>query len=112
MKTHTDVQIIQQDGKPAFAVLPYENYLQLVGQEADSDVYIPHEVVGLCIEKGLSLIAAWRTYKRLNQVDLAQRMGITQPALAQMEKTGARPQKRTLVKAAAALGVRVEQLVE
>src|SRR5690554_7394380 len=98
MKAHTDVQIINQSGVPAFAVLPYGKYLTLIGQCDDADVYIPNEVVGLCIEKGLSLIAAWRTYQGLSQTELANRMGVTQPAVAQLEKAGAKPQNRTLQK--------------
>ena len=112
MKEHTDVQIINQSGVPAFAVLPYAEYLALIGQHDDADVYIPNEVVGLCIEKGLSLIAAWRTHQGLSQTELANRMGVTQPAVAQLEKAGAKPQKRTLVKAAKALGVQVAQLTD
>ena len=114
MKTPTDVQIISQGGKPAFAVLPYEEYLALIGNddENDAEVYIPHEVVGLCIEKGMSLIAAWRTYKGMTQGELADRMGVSQPAVAQIEKEQARLKQRTLDKAAKALEVRPEQLTE
>jgi DNA-binding XRE family transcriptional regulator len=112
MKTPTDVQIISQGGKPAFAVLPYEQYLALIGHDDDAEVYIPHEIVGLCIEKGMSLIAAWRTYKGMTQGELANRMGVSQPAVAQIEKDQARLKQRTLDKAARALEVRPEQLTE
>ncbi len=112
MKTHTDVQIIKQDGLPAFAVIPYGQYLELIGRDTDGEVYIPHEVVGLCVEKGMSLIAAWRTYKGMSQAELADKMGITQPGVAQIEKEGAKPQLRTLEKAAQALGVQIEQLTD
>jgi DNA-binding XRE family transcriptional regulator len=78
----------------------------------DSDVYIPHEVIGLCVEKGMSLLAAWRTHKGLSQSELAERMGITQPGVAQMERPGARLQKRTLEKVANALGLAVGRLEE
>lgn len=87
-----------------FAVLPYDQYLALAGQHDDSDVYIPHEVIGLCIEKGMSLLAAWRTHKGLSQRELAERMGITQAAVAKMERLDAKLQKRALEKAATALG--------
>jgi len=112
MKALIDVQIIRQEGRPVFAVLPYHQYLALAGQVADTDVYIPHEVIGLCVEKGMSLLAAWRTYKGLSQSELAERMGITQPSVAQMERAGAKLQKRTLEKAATALSVQPEQLTE
>jgi DNA-binding XRE family transcriptional regulator len=112
MKALIDVQIIRQEGRPMFAVLPYDQYLALAGQHDDSDVYIPHEVIGLCVEKGMSLLAAWRTHKGLSQSELAERMGITQSGVAQMERPGAKLQKRTLDKAAIALGLAVGQLEE
>ncbi len=112
MKAPIDVQIIKQAGRPVFAVLPYDQYLKLTEQNTESQIYIPHEVIGLCIEKGLSLLAAWRTYKGLSQSELAERMGITQPGIAQMARPGANLQRRTLEKAATALGVHPEQLTE
>ncbi len=112
MKAPIDVQIIKQAGRPVFAVLPYDQYLKLTQQSAESEIYIPHEVIGLCIEKGLSLLAAWRTYKGLSQSELAERMGITQPGIAQMERPGAKLQRRTLEKVATALGVHPEQLTD
>lgn len=112
MSTPTEVQIIKRDGKPVFAVLPYEQYLELVKRQTNDEVYIPHEVVGLCIQKGLSLLAAWRSYKSLSQAELAASMGVSQPAVAQMEKQGSSPRRRTLQKAATALGISVEQLVD
>ena len=30
MNTHTNIQIIEHNGKPAFAVLPYEEYLKAI----------------------------------------------------------------------------------
>ena len=54
----TDVQIIKKDGKPAFAVIPYEEYLNLLPTHEDTAV--PHEVVGLIIKKGMNLVKAWR----------------------------------------------------
>ena len=35
MGTLTEVQIIKKDGKPAFAVIPYEEYLRLLPEEVD-----------------------------------------------------------------------------
>ena len=71
---------------------------------------IPHEVVGLTVKKGMSLIRAWREYLKMTQEEVAEKAGISQPALAQMEKPGARPRKTTLEKLACAMGLDVEQL--
>ncbi len=86
--------------------------VQTFRRSAAADGYIPHEIVGLCVAGGMSLLAAWRTHKGLSQSELAERMGITQPSVAQMERAGAKLQKRTLEKAAKALGLAVEQLEE
>lgn len=112
MKTHTDVQIINQAGKPAFAVIPYEQYLELTNRQREEEVYIPNEVVGLQIEQGLSLLAAWRTYKGLSQGQLSDRLGVSQSAVAQMEKPGSKPREKTLQKVADALGITVAHLTE
>ena len=84
MNVHTNnVQVIRQDGKPAFAVLPYDDYLQLIGQRID-EITIPHEVVGMVIEKNWNLVKSWRKYLGISQKALAKKAGISQPALSQM----------------------------
>ena len=42
---------------------------------------IPHEVVGLMINKGGTLARAWQEYLDLTQKEVAGRMDITQTAL-------------------------------
>ena len=52
MSTHTNPQIIKDNqGKPAFAVLPFSEYLALAKPRAT----IPNEVVWAVIDKGWSL---------------------------------------------------------
>lgn len=110
MKTHTDVQIIRQGGKPAFAVIPYEQYIRML--EDDKSTYVPNEVITLQFVDGLSMIAAWRTYKKMSQQALADKMGVSQPAVAQMEKSDTKPRRTTLEKAAMALGITLEHLTD
>lgn len=109
MTTPTDVQIIHHCGKPAFAVVPYAMWLELTDKK--DEVYFPHEVIGHQL-KGDSLIVAWRKYHRKTQMDMANRLNITQSAYAQMEKTGVKPREITLSKIAKALGVHIDQLRE
>lgn len=111
MSGHTEVQIIRQGGRPAFAVVPYDQWLALTGKKRDEDVYIPHEVVGLQLH-GNSLIAAWRKHRKLSQKALGEMLGVTQAAVAQMEKGGANLQDKTLERLAEALDATVEQLTE
>ena len=108
MGTLTNVQIIKKDGKPAFAVIPYEEYLSLKPKgEVET---IPHEVVGLVIKKGMNLVKAWRTHLGLTQREIAKRAGISQAALSQMEKSTNELRTTTLEKLALALGISAEQL--
>jgi len=53
MSTLTNIQVIEQGGKPVFVVIPYKEYLKLLPPE---EVTIPHEVVGLVVKKGMNLI--------------------------------------------------------
>ena len=108
MGTLTDVQIIKKDGKPAFAVIPYEEYLRLLPK--DEDETVPHEVVGLVIKKGMNLVRAWRTHLGLTQREVAKRAGISQAALSQMEKSTNELRTATLEKLARAMGISAEQL--
>ena len=66
MKIPTNIQYIEQNGKPVYAVIPYDEYIKLLPSE---DVTIPHEVVGLVIKKGMNLVKAWRTYLGITQSD-------------------------------------------
>ena len=62
MIEHTDAQVIEYGGKPAFAVIPWEVYQRLVNNQMDpdeSEVEFPHEVVAAKV-MGDSLIKAWR----------------------------------------------------
>jgi DNA-binding XRE family transcriptional regulator len=73
---------------------------------------IPHEVVGLMIEKNISPMAAWRKHRGLSQVQLAKKLGLTQGAIAQAEKLGNKPHIETLWTWAEALECEVGQLTE
>jgi len=111
MNVHTNnVQVIRQGGKPAFAVIPYDDYLQLTSQKVD-DTTIPHEVVGMVIEKDWNLVKAWRKHLGISQKVLAKKAGISQPALSQME-TSDNLRGSTLEKMAMAMGLQPEQLVD
>ncbi|EKN4689533.1 helix-turn-helix transcriptional regulator [Yersinia ruckeri] len=119
------IQIINdRNGQPEYAVVPYEMYLRLCAEsDADElyesipyqsdehdDVTIPNEVVGIQINQDLSLLAAWRVYRGMSQNDVADKLGITQAAVSQLESTGSRPQRRTREKLAALYNCKPEQL--
>lgn len=108
MNARTEFQIIVgQDGKPAFVVVPYEQFRRMRGDFARGTV--PNDVVNLSFERGVSAMAAWREHLGHTQAEVAARIGITQAAYAQMERVK-RPRKATLDKVAAALGLEADQL--
>ncbi len=108
MNARTEFQVLLgQDGKPAFVVVPYDQFRRMRGGFTPGTV--PNEVVGAAFDRGLSPIAAWREHLGFTQAEVAIRIGVTQAAYAQMERVK-HPRKATLAKVAAALGLEVEQL--
>lgn len=99
--------IMGNDGKPAFVVIPYSDFVKLPGIIRPG--MIPNDVAGKRIMNGVSMLQAWREYLMLTQEEMASRMGITQAGYAQIE-AAKRPRKKTLEKAAAAMGITLEQL--
>lgn len=122
-----NVQLIERDGKPEWAVLPYEEYLKLLEQaemledirdydaakaalEKGEDELIPSEVV-FAIMDGKNPIKVWRKYRGLTQQQLAYTVGISKPYLSQME-TGKRKGTTEILSAIArALDVSLDEIV-
>ena len=60
MKAPTNIQILKDaKGKPAFAVIPYSEYMSLTQQHAST---IPNAVVHKVINKDMTPIRAWREH--------------------------------------------------
>jgi ribosome-binding protein aMBF1 (putative translation factor) len=110
----TEPQVILQNDKPAFAVIPWDEYQRLVKNQMESDeadVWFPNDVVKANV-RGDSLVRAWREHFGLTQDELAAKAGIQQSALARLEKSDAHPRKSTLKKLADAMGITLEQLID
>lgn len=108
----TKPQVIEQNGVPAFAVIPYHEYLKLLSLAGeDEDSLIPHEVVELTIKKDFNLAKAWRIHLGLTQKEIAKRAGISQSALSQIERTD-NTRSATLEKLARAMGLAISQLTD
>jgi DNA-binding XRE family transcriptional regulator len=106
MNALTNIQIINgPEGKPAFVVIPYHEY---VAQHIKSHDLIPHAVVSRTVD-GVSPVRAWREHLGITQAALAERLGISQSAYAQQENS-ARLRKASREKIALALGITAEQL--
>ena len=124
------VQIIKdEEGKAQYAVIPYSEYfhMRLAMLEYDdedenewedipyeSDIYdnvgLPGEVCNLMHSEQVSLQAAWRILRGLSQQEVADKLGISQSAVSQLEAVDSRPQKRTREKLAAIYGCKQEQI--
>ena len=111
MKEHIEHQIIRNNGKPLFAIVPYDEYTALMDLR-DRKTTLPHEVVGASVVEGKSMIRAWREYKTISQKEMAKLLGISQAAYSQMEKPGVRNHFATLRKIAHALDIQVDQLTD
>ena len=108
MSVHTSKhQIIELEGQPVFALLPYNDYIAMLEQN-DEGITIPHEVVGLSLK--YSFVRAWREYLGLTQQEMASRMKISQPAYSKLEDKNATPRFATLKRIADAMGLDVRQL--
>lgn len=86
--------------------------MNITQENPDTEVYLPHEVVGMNGLEGKNLVRAWREYKGMTQKEVATRMGVSQSAYAQMEKPGANLRLVTRRKIAKALEVEPEQIRE
>ena len=109
MNTHINYQTIMDHGKPAFVVVPYHDFMQLIGPTAST---IPHEVVGMVVKNGYSLLRAWREHLGVTQEEMARRLKVKQASISQQEAPGKKPRRASLEKWAAALGINLEQLKE
>ena len=122
-----NIQLIERNGKPEWAVLPYDEYLKLLDKaelledirdydaakaalENGEDELIPAEVV-FAILDGENPIRAWREYRGFTQQQLADKAKISKPYLSQIE-TGKRAGKTDLLSVIAkALDVSLEQVI-
>lgn len=98
-------QIIEKNGQPEYAVIPYADYqhfLELLEDEIDTravadfheaytagrEFLVPDEIMRRELA-GESPIKLWREHRNLTQQELATRAGISKPYLSQIE-TGKR----------------------
>ncbi|WP_320043229.1 helix-turn-helix domain-containing protein [uncultured Desulfobacter sp.] len=113
MNEPTNVQIIEQNGVPVFAVIPYEEYIKAFPEKrTDENALIPHEVVSILVDKDCNLVKAWRLHLGFTQKEVAAKAGISQAALSQMEKADNHLRNSTLSKLAAAMNLTVDQLTD
>lgn len=112
MNGHTEVQIIQQGGIPAFAVLPISDYERLTKTDTGKRHTLPHAVVKMNLEQGYSLLKAWREYFGMSQSELAEKVRCTQAQIANYENNKSIPRADTLLRLSQILSVSADLLLE
>ena len=114
MKAHTEYQTILHDGKPAFVLVPAEEFERIRPLLALQQVRdgIPQAVVEANVLHDVPLIRAWREYLGLTQMQVAERAGMAQSALARIERGDGAPRATTLARIADAMGLSATQLQE
>lgn len=121
------VQILEKNGKPAFAVLPYEEYRALleVAEDADDvaallrfakryaeghEKTVPAEVVDRLL-KDESPLRVWREHRGLTAAQVAEAVQITPAHVSKLESGKGDPSVSVLIKLARLLDVSLEDLV-
>jgi DNA-binding XRE family transcriptional regulator len=122
------VQIIEKNGLPEFAVIPYEDYqhfLELLEDEADAravaefheaysagrEFLVPDEIVRRELA-GESALKLWREHRGLTQQELANLAGISKPYLSQIETGKRQGTVETLSSLARSLDVPLDVLTD
>lgn len=121
-----NVQIIQKNGKPEWAVIPYEDYRRLLEERemlqdirdydearsalAGGEELIPGEVTYAILD-GQNPIRVWREYRGMTQQQVAEKAGISKPYLSQLESGQRKGTTQVLSAVARALHVSLDDLV-
>ena len=120
------VQIINKDGKPEWAVLPYETYQRMIEDSEmlqdirdydeakkaieDGEELVPSEVAYAILD-GKSPIRVWREYRGLTRQQLAGAAGISVPYISQIESGKRKGSTEVLSAIARALDLTLDDIV-
>ena len=121
------VQVIEKDGKPEWAVIPYNEYERLVEEAealkdiraydeakkavAEGEEVIPSEVVYAILD-GANPIRTWREYRGLGRKKLAEASGVSAEYLAGIETGRIKASPDVLATIADKLGLSVDDIID
>jgi DNA-binding XRE family transcriptional regulator len=122
-----NAQMIYSDGKPEFAVLPFDEYRKLLQALEDArdvaciddfrrkvaegkEELVPSAIVDRLLE-GEHPVKVWREYRGLTLRSLAKVCGVSDSAISQIERAKNAPSARLLRKLAGALRIDMEALL-
>lgn len=121
------VQMIEKNGRPEWAVIPYAEYKRLIEAAENmedvrdydavkkalvsgSEELVPADVADQILN-GENPIRVWRKHRSLKVSDLARACGLTPAAVSQIEKGKRSPSVETVKAIAAALNVEVDDII-
>lgn len=120
------VQIIEKDGKPEYAVVPIEQYRRLLALAedaadiADADAVLaaisageetyPADLVARLVAGEEHPLKVWREYRALTQEELAAAAGVTKSYICQIEAGRKDGSMKVMRKVAEALQVDLDDL--
>ena len=121
-----NIQVIERNGKPEWAVIPYEEYERLVEEAemlqdvraydeakqamAGGEELVPSQVTYAILDGG-NPVRVWRAYRGLTQRQLAEAAGISVPYLSQIESGKRRGSAEVLVAIANELRLSLDDVV-
>jgi ribosome-binding protein aMBF1 (putative translation factor) len=121
------VQVIEKNGKPEWAVLPYEEYERLVEEAemlqdvraydeakkavAAGEELVPSEVTYAILD-GANSIRVWREHRGMSRKRLAEASGLSTSYLSQVESGKRKPSPEALAAIARELGLEPDDIVD
>ena len=119
-------QIIYQDGKPAFAVLPWKHYECFKKHVAEAELtdealmtladLDDDEIIPMCVSARLSAgehpVKVFREYRDMTQKALAETVGISPEYVSQIESRKKQASVDTLQAIAKALSLNLDDLIQ
>lgn len=119
-------QIIYQDGKPAFAVLPWKHYEFFRKHVAEAELtdealmtladLEDDEIIPICVSERLSAgehpLKVFREYRDMTQKALAETVGISPEYVSQIESGKKQASVDTLQALAEALSLNLDDLIQ
>jgi len=117
-----NTQIIEQNGKPAFAIVPFDEWKALLEKIEDTqdiadanaardDEEFPLDFVRRLVEGDQHPLVAWRKYRGLSLQSLAQACGVTKQMLSAIGRRRAKPSSALLARLACELRCNMEDLL-
>lgn len=121
------VQLIEKNGKPEWAVIPFEEYEKLIASAEmledvrdydlarqrilDGEELIPSDITYAILD-GENPLRVWREYRGLTQQQLADQAEISKPYVSQIESGKRMGTPDVLSRLANALGVSLDDILD